>query len=265
MQTYRISDLSRLFGLSSEMIRYYEKQGVIQPQRDPENGYRIYSSFDVFNLLEASLYKAMDIRLGDIEKMKSSDYMSGFTETLKQYRQRKSDEISYNMILLEHLDVMIARNECAVHNQGNYWIAHTPASYRFRMCESKEDTYSKIMTPESVMKSLFSASVRQFVDSAVEFSDDHETWYFSLEKKYAESLGVPLEQAEYTGERNELYTVIDMGEPHTFRRKNLTHIREYLSEHHYDLSGKITGIICGRGTDNGHFHRYIELHIPVRL
>lgn len=265
MHTYRIGDLSRLFGLSSEMIRYYEKQGVIKPERDPENGYRVYSSFDVFNLLEASLYKAMDIQLSDIEKMKSSDYMTEYTERLKQYRQTKYEEINYNLILLEHLDQMIHRNECAVHNQGNYWIAHTPASYRFRMCESRDDTYSKIMTPESVMKSLFSASVRQFVDSAVEFGDDHETWYFSLEKKYAESLGVPLELAEYTEERNELYTVIDMGELHTFRRKNLAHVREYLSKHHYELSGKITGIICGRGTQQGQYHRYIEIHIPVKL
>lgn len=31
---YKIGDISRLFNLSSEMIRYYEKMGIIDPIRD---------------------------------------------------------------------------------------------------------------------------------------------------------------------------------------------------------------------------------------
>ena len=49
---YKIGDISRLFNLSSEMIRYYEKMGIIDPIRDEKNGYRYYSIFDIYILLE---------------------------------------------------------------------------------------------------------------------------------------------------------------------------------------------------------------------
>ena len=52
---YKIGDISRLFNLSSEMIRYYEKMGIIDPIRDEKNGYRYYSIFDIYILLECLL------------------------------------------------------------------------------------------------------------------------------------------------------------------------------------------------------------------
>ena len=49
---YKIGDISRLFNLSSEMIRYYEKMGIIDPIRDEKNGYRYYSIFDIYILFQ---------------------------------------------------------------------------------------------------------------------------------------------------------------------------------------------------------------------
>lgn len=42
----RISDLARHTGLSSRMLRYYEQQGLLHPQRSG-NGYRDYTESDV--------------------------------------------------------------------------------------------------------------------------------------------------------------------------------------------------------------------------
>lgn len=42
----RIGDLSRQTGLSSRMLRYYEQQGLLHPQRSG-NGYREYTESDV--------------------------------------------------------------------------------------------------------------------------------------------------------------------------------------------------------------------------
>ena len=265
MHQYRIGDLSNIFGLSSEMIRYYEKQGVISPQRDAENGYRIYTSFDVFNLLEAIQYKSMDIQLNEIEKMKSEDFMAEYTARLKKYRQARFDELNYNLLLIGRLDGMIHRNECIRHNLGNYWIAHTEACYRFRMCESANDHYSRIMTSRKVLQKLFNSPLRQFFDSAVEFCGEKEVWYFSVDEKIAKALDIPLDEAEFCNGHNELYTVIDMGKIGTFSQDCLKPVYAYLDEKDYLLSGPIRGIICGRGMDKMEYHRYIELHIPIKL
>lgn len=45
--TFRIGELSRLFGIGVDSIRYYEKVGLLHPVRDPNNNYRLYTMDDV--------------------------------------------------------------------------------------------------------------------------------------------------------------------------------------------------------------------------
>ena len=41
-QQYKIGDVSQKLGISRDTLRFYEKKGVIHPEKQ-ENGYRYYS------------------------------------------------------------------------------------------------------------------------------------------------------------------------------------------------------------------------------
>ena len=45
--TFLIGELSKLFGIGVDSIRYYEEVGILHPQRDPNNNYRRYTVEDV--------------------------------------------------------------------------------------------------------------------------------------------------------------------------------------------------------------------------
>lgn len=45
--TFHIGELSKLFDIGVDSIRYYEEVGILQPQRDPNNNYRLYTIEDV--------------------------------------------------------------------------------------------------------------------------------------------------------------------------------------------------------------------------
>ena len=47
---FYIGELSELFNISVDSIRYYEKMGLITPLRNPANGYREYTLNDVQTL-----------------------------------------------------------------------------------------------------------------------------------------------------------------------------------------------------------------------
>lgn len=49
--TFYIGELSKLFDISVDSIRYYEKAGLIHPKRQEQNGYRCYSLDDVQTLV----------------------------------------------------------------------------------------------------------------------------------------------------------------------------------------------------------------------
>ena len=44
--TFKIGELSKLFNIGVDSIRYYEKVGILEPIRNPENNYRYYTIED---------------------------------------------------------------------------------------------------------------------------------------------------------------------------------------------------------------------------
>ena len=43
---YKINEISKLYGIGVDSLRYYEKLGILRPRRDT-NGYRLYDLKDM--------------------------------------------------------------------------------------------------------------------------------------------------------------------------------------------------------------------------
>ena len=67
---YTVHDVSVLTGLTPQTIRYYDSIGVVVPQRGAQ-GQRLYSYYDVLNLVRRSLYKAQGFSLQETEQVLS--------------------------------------------------------------------------------------------------------------------------------------------------------------------------------------------------
>ena len=85
---YRIGDVSKMLKISDQMIRYYEKCGVIQPERSEDGKYRYYTDMDIFLLLEAMKYKELDINIADFGRMVNSRFYDLLVEKLDDYEKK---------------------------------------------------------------------------------------------------------------------------------------------------------------------------------
>ncbi|WP_198972045.1 MerR family transcriptional regulator [Xylophilus sp. ASV27] len=70
---HRIGDAARLSGVSAANIRYYEKEGLLQPQVRAENRYRMYSDDEVHRLRFIRLCRAMDMSLDEVRTLLALD------------------------------------------------------------------------------------------------------------------------------------------------------------------------------------------------
>lgn len=73
-----VKRLAELAGVSVDSVRYYTKQGLLKPVRDPDNGYRLYGHRDLVRLKFIRRAKTLGftiseimIILGDAEKGRS--------------------------------------------------------------------------------------------------------------------------------------------------------------------------------------------------
>lgn len=69
----RIGEVAERTGLSISNIRFYEKKGLIEPDRKQESKYRDYTEEDVKRLKEIILYRKMDMSIDTIYQLITKD------------------------------------------------------------------------------------------------------------------------------------------------------------------------------------------------
>lgn len=71
MGNYSISQVSLKLGVSKDTLRYYEKLGLITPERR-ESGYRTYSDSDVLDVMYIQVLKYAGFTLSDIKAIQAN-------------------------------------------------------------------------------------------------------------------------------------------------------------------------------------------------
>lgn len=74
MNTKQVEELT---GMSRQNIRYYERIGLLEPERDGGNDYRDYSEADVSHLKLIRMLRMLDIPLKDIRDIVNKKCLSG--------------------------------------------------------------------------------------------------------------------------------------------------------------------------------------------
>jgi len=67
----RIKEVEARTGITSKNIRFYEKEGLLSPDRNAGNRYRQYTDEDVRRLKEIKLLRKLDVSLTDIKSIQS--------------------------------------------------------------------------------------------------------------------------------------------------------------------------------------------------
>lgn len=69
---YSIQSLSKMAGISTRTLRYYDEIGILKPARIASSGYRVYSEKEVDLLQQILFYKELGIELKVIKQILSS-------------------------------------------------------------------------------------------------------------------------------------------------------------------------------------------------
>ena len=65
---YSIQELSRLSGVTTRALRWYDQIGLLKPSRVAESGYRYYSGTEVDRLQDILYYRALGVELARIKE-----------------------------------------------------------------------------------------------------------------------------------------------------------------------------------------------------
>lgn len=263
MKYYTIGEIADIMGISKEMVRYYERCGIISPTRH-DNNYRTYSIFEYFELMEALALSRFNINIKEIGTIKRNNYFSETNKKLQLFIQESKRKLAYDALLLDRAERYQERIETALLNVGNYWIEKFPEFYVFPFMKSGHDSYEFLNLQKN--KSLGTPEVSPFVDSILFFEDNGELWNLGIEKKYADVLDEDqIREATIINENYCMCTIANMGQIGEFDSQEL--IKSVLN--HFDAYGKMKtetpmAVLIGRGIEEQTYHRLLKICIPIK-
>ncbi|MDF2676878.1 MAG: putative transcriptional regulator, MerR family [Bacillota bacterium] len=94
---FLIGELSKIFHVSTDTLRHYDKIGLLNPSYDDSNRYRFYSVRDFFKLSRILFFKDLDIPLQDIKNYMNNKNTINLVTILKN--KEKAIDIKINKLI----------------------------------------------------------------------------------------------------------------------------------------------------------------------
>lgn len=254
MKKYSIGEVSSRLGLSRDTLRFYEKKGIIQPEKQ-DNGYRAYTYEDIRKLLNVMFYRRLNFSLEDINRIL---YKNSFPACRSMIEEKITEEKlqvekhRQSLIQLSHLQQLYKNAEQCL---GRYAIRPFKPHYQI------EDSSLLDRISISDLCSLYQEyrlaerSVRLQGGRLMIPRNTAEAMKFEKELK-----GQPVIRHE-----NCIYTVIASKSP-SLNPRTILNAAKWAKKQGYSLSGTaycgyLLGCASGQALDEP--VHYTELYLPV--
>ena len=109
---YSIGDVSRVLGMTTSALHYYEKEGLLKKPME-DSGWRSYGEEDVYRLISVKKYSAMGVSLREIARQFSDDGMDAaqILERMREMRAQAQEQAERYAALCGDIDRLISAGE----------------------------------------------------------------------------------------------------------------------------------------------------------
>lgn len=204
---YHIGEVAGFLDITPDSIRFYEKEGIIRPKKNPANGYREYSFEDISRLSDILFYRNVDFSIGDIRKIVNGVSSEEMLTIIREKEQDVSKTLAFYRNLLIKMQNWEKLHREALDFENRFEIRPMPSSYHKRTYKNKGtiDIY-ELNSSIPVSRSDAYFVTLSFRCALPGKGVEH---YFALDTEYAGGLDVDFSNADFDVETHPrcLFTV----------------------------------------------------------
>ena len=265
---YKIGDVAKILGISPDLLRYYEKKGVVMPMKGKYNDYRYYDFWDINFLLDCLWFKNFGFsidQIADMVKIPSSDELGSLFEAKEEELQAT---IKRCQLLLRRSEEYREDLKKSQELFGVCEIVDSPEHIRYH--NRYTDTYSN--APELQKLSHDWLGLMPFTHRCFEIPQDslladdgqEYAWGLSLDMEYVKLLDVSTEAPVVRiPSQKSLHSVFKNTGKGNFSPKLISYMVDYCKEHDLTIIGPARGaLLCSIDGGEG-LTGYFEVWIPI--
>lgn len=266
---YKIGDVARILGVSTDILRYYERKGVVTPEKDEHNDYRYYDSWHINFLTDCLWFKNYGFsieQIADMVRIPSTAELGGLFE-------KKEEELRATIRRCELLLKRSAEHRAELESIDRLLykceIAQSPEFVRF--INRIGDSYMvNDLSQEAVRRWLevLPFNHRYFEmasESLMPGSEDDYRWGYSLSMDYVAELGFEIHPPMIRfPSRKCIHTVFkNSGGQGGFSPNLLQYTLDFARREGIAVYGPIHGTLLASVMENDVLTGYFEAWIPI--
>ena len=203
-----IKQAEELTGVSRQNIRFYEREKLLYPDRNPENDYREYTQEHILTLKQIRMMRMLDMPLDRIRQVLQGQ-LSLSEAAREQELQLKQEQEKLNAAIrfcgemkevssLEEMDVDMALSKMTAPESRDGMFQNWLSDYRKVVLSEREKTFSFV--PETSV-----TNAKEFTDALFAYANENDlNLVLTRESMYPE---FTINGIEYTAER--FYTPVN--------------------------------------------------------
>lgn len=125
-----VGEISKVLGISTEMIRFYVREGIITPKQNDGNNYWEYSSDDVMYLSDILFYRDLELPLKDIKRIFDGLPVERIGDIIEERKRDAIDNIQRYQNVLAKLEEWERWYTEELDLVGKYKIGEMPPELR---------------------------------------------------------------------------------------------------------------------------------------
>lgn len=192
----KISDVSKIFDIPQETLRYIEQRGLVHPVRNQENGYREYDLPAFSELVEYMRLRNMGLSINSVSKIYNEGTLDTLYQEVFRRQQALEREISYTTLLKNYLDAYLAQMETMQDNIGLFHFEKRKPVLYVHVGKGIKDQYeyqdSKTATQWRKYVPFVSLGYR-FSTEQIADANWETKWVFSVDEMYARALNLKMD------------------------------------------------------------------------
>lgn len=264
---YKIGDVAKILGISPDLLRYYEKKGVVKPVKDLNNDYRYYEPWDINFLIDCLWYKNFGFGIEQIAKMVSRSSYDDILATIAEKETEIEASIRHQEMLLKRAKEHLREVNRAKSLLGKCDLVHSPEivrylnRYNFIYDNSKE---LQDLSHQWLQYMPFTHRCFEIGQADLENKTDNYAWGFSLSMDYVREFDVPVKQpVKYLPSTPSVHSVFTSSGKDAFTPRHLKFIMDYVRDHDLTVAGNARGNLICSVIENDKLTGYFEVWLPI--
>jgi len=264
---YKIGDVSKILGISPDLLRYYQKKGVVTPTMGENNNYRYYDAWDINFLIDCLWFKNFGFGIEQTAKLVSQSSFDDVVADMEQKQAEIRESIRHEQMLLERADQYFTSMRKVKASLGVCDLVFSPACYRYLNRHNQD--YENIPELQEVSHQWlqympFVSRCFEIARKDLEEKTDNYAWGFAMGTDFVKKLNVPLEEpVKYLPSVPSVHTAFISSGKTGFSPRHLKHAMDYIREQRLTVSGDAHGTLICSVMENDKLTGYFEVWIPV--